>query len=99
MIYHITRLTDWQAALASGSYQADSLTSQGFIHCSKHEQVLQVGSAFFKSQQGLVLLVIDPLRVRAEIRYENLEGGPELFPHIYGPLNIDAVTEVQPFEC
>ena len=52
----------------------------------------------FVSQQGLVLLCVDTDKVAAEIRYENLEGGRELFPHIYGEINTDAVVQVAEFE-
>lgn len=51
----------------------------------------------FRAQKGLVLLCIDSDKVQAEIRYEGTEGG-ELYPHIYGPLNIDSVIEVLKFE-
>ncbi len=52
----------------------------------------------FRGQKGLVLLCIDTDKVSAEIRYENLEGGQELFPHIYGEINTDAVVQVAEFE-
>ena len=72
---------------------------EGFIHCSKREQVIQVADSRFRGQSGLVLLSIDESRVSAEIRYENLEGGQQLFPHVYGEINVDAVVEVTEFEA
>lgn len=90
-IFHITLLSEWQRALAAGSYQADSLASQGFIHCSTREQVLAVATRFYAGQNGLVLLRIAAERLTAPVRYENLEGGEALFPHIYGPLDLAAV--------
>jgi uncharacterized protein (DUF952 family) len=98
ILYHITTLADWEAAQAAGSYQSDSLGAQGFIHCSTREQVLKVANRFYRGRHGLVLLAIDPTRLRPEVRYENLEGGAELFPHLYGPLNLDAVSGVHAFE-
>jgi len=92
MIYHITTRTEWKDARKTGSYRADSLESQGFIHCSKLEQVVNTADHYFRGREGLVLLCIDEKRLRAEVRYENLEGGKELFPHIYGVLNLEAVT-------
>ena len=97
-IFHITRCADWQKALEDGAYQADTLASQGFIHCSTRAQVLGVANRMFRAQHGLVLLEIDSRRVQPEIRRENLEGGTELFPHIYGPLNLEAVEKVIEFE-
>jgi uncharacterized protein (DUF952 family) len=98
VLLHITPLTDWQNAQKTGLYQADSLNTEGFIHCSTQEQIDGVAERFYRGRSGLVVLVIDQQRVEAEIRLENLEGGSQLFPHIYGPLNLDAVIEVRPFE-
>lgn len=98
LIYHITAKTDWEAALAAGAYRANSLDSQGFIHASTGAQVVHTANRYYPGQHGLVLLCIDAHLVSVEIRYENLEGGQELFPHIYGPLPLDAVVEARPFE-
>jgi uncharacterized protein (DUF952 family) len=98
MIYHITTAADWEAAQAQGHYTVASLTSEGFIHCSKLEQVVATANRHYPGQRGLILLSIITDRVIAEIRAENLSGGSELFPHIYGPINLDAVNAVLPFE-
>jgi len=81
------------------------LSTVGFIHCSKPSQIVGVANTFYRGQQGLVLLVIDPLKLQAELKWEPpAEPEPtharegELFPHIYGPLNLDAVIEILPFE-
>ena len=97
-LFHITRGADWQKALEQGAYQADTLASQGFIHCSTRVQVAAVANRIYRGQHGLVLLEIDSRRVQPEIRYENLEGGADLYPHIYGPLNLEAVEKVIEFE-
>lgn len=97
-ILHITKRQQWEQAKNLGTYRADSLDSQGFIHCSKSMQVLKVAKRFFDNQKELVLLFIDSEKVQAEIRYEPAEIG-ELFPHIYGELNIDAVYQVIDFEA
>jgi len=96
-ILHITRQADWEQAQTQGSYRADTLASQGFIHCSRPEQVIPVANHLFRGQTDLVLLVIDRDKVRAPIRDENLEGGESLYPHIYGSLNLDAVVDVLDF--
>ena len=98
LIFHITQRKDWDDAQIIGSYQADSLSTHGFIHCSTREQYIRVANSRFHGNDGLVLLLIDPEKVNQEIRYENLEGGAALFPHIYGPLNIDAVVKVIEFQ-
>jgi len=96
-IFHITTRSDWLAAAGSGSYTADTLASEGFIHCSFRDQVLSVANARFRDRNDLVLLQIDPEGVEAPIREENLEGGSAHFPHIYGALECSAVRRVLAF--
>ncbi|HQJ56531.1 MAG TPA: DUF952 domain-containing protein [Caldisericia bacterium] len=98
IILHITKYEQWIKEKETGAYRGNTLDSQGFIHCSAKEQILRVANSLFKNQKGLVLIVIDSNKITSEIKYENLEGGSELFPHIYGPLNIDAVIKVLKFE-
>jgi uncharacterized protein (DUF952 family) len=95
-IVHITQRQKWKQAKNLGIYHADSLDSEGFIHCSKPSQILKVANYIFANQQGLILLVINSDQVNPPIRYEGADG--EVFPHIYGELNIDAVSQVIDFE-
>ncbi len=96
IILHITQREQWEQAKLVQVYRGDTLDSVGFIHCSTPLQVIKVANTFFPSQEGLLLLCIDSDKVQAEIRYEGFEG--EYFPHIYGPLNPDAVFNVIDFE-
>jgi uncharacterized protein (DUF952 family) len=91
-ILHITRSAQWEAAKNLGTYQSDTLATEGFTHCSTLAQVIGSANRFFKQQQDLVILVIDIDRVTAEIKYEGIDPN-NLFPHIYGELNIDAVMQ------
>ena len=97
-IFHITPQTTWEQTVLNGSYLPDSLAAEGFVHCSTREQVLETGNRFYHGQPGLVLLEIDPACLDACVKFENLEGGTTLFPHIYGALNLNAVVRVFPFE-
>jgi len=98
-IFHITSRTSWSAAQQSGCYSAESLESEGFIHCSKANQIMRVANTFFTKQHGLVILKIDPARLKSELRCDaGTDKANELFPHIYGPLNLEAVTSVFDFE-
>ena len=97
IILHITTSGEWCQAVELGVYQAASLSSEGFIHCSRPEQVLQVANTVFRGNAGLVLLCIDRNQVAAPIRDENLEGGEDRFPHIYGSINLEAVRQVVNF--
>ena len=97
-IFHITKRAEWERAQKDGAYRSQTLSSEGFIHCSRSDQVIQTANALFSGQTGLALLEIDTRQVGAEIRYENCEGGQELFPHIYGPLELGSVVRVIAFE-
>jgi uncharacterized protein (DUF952 family) len=95
LIYHIALAADWEKARAAGEYDVStrgrSLEEEGFIHASAAHQVALVANAFYGQDRDLVVLVINEDRVRAEIRYERVPGAEDPFPHIYGPLNVDAV--------
>ncbi len=97
-IYHLTPRANWQRALEEGRYTAESLESEGFIHCSTDLQVVRSANRYYHGVEDLLILCIQPDRVAAEIRHENTSGGQENFPHIYGPLNLDAVVNVVAFE-
>ena len=97
VIYQITRKTDWETALAAELYATASLVNEGFIHCSTAEQVIVTANRLFGGKRDLVLLCIETERVKAEIHYENLEGGTNLFPHVYGALQIASIVAVHDF--
>ena len=106
MIYHLTSWKAWQEARQRGEYRAESLESEGFIHCSTETQVLPVAEKYYKGQTGILLLKINPALLSSELRWEPPSGGapppgvPEgdLFPHIYGPINLDAIVRVVDLE-
>ncbi len=102
LIYHIARRADWERARADGEYTRSTvdktLAQEGFIHASQAPQVAGTANKFYRDVPGaLVLLVIDPGLLRAEVRYEDVPGAELPFPHIYGPLNVEAVVEARPF--
>ena len=99
MIVHIARLDDLAAARPRGEYAPASLADEGFIHLSRPEDVHLPANALYSGQKGLVLLWVEPERLRAELRYElPAPGAPVDFPHLYGPLNLDAVVAETPLE-
>lgn len=98
-ILHLTSRAGWEAAQRSGAYAADTLAGEGFIHCSTAAQILHVANNFYPGQTGLVLLWVDPGRLKAELRWEPGTDRPEeLFPHVYGAINLEAVLKVVDFE-
>lgn len=100
MICHITTRAAWEAAQGSGQFLSPEFDAHGFIHCSTSEQVVLVLNAFFRGRSGLILLVIDPAKLKSEVRWEppdatvRMPGFTEnaVFPHVYGPINMDAVA-------
>jgi len=104
LIFHILKKAEWQEALRLGCYAPPSLQNEGFVHCSTLEQILGTAHRFFRGQSDLNLLGIDPARLTAEVRLEapaspNDERGHELFPHVYGPIDLDAVVRTIDFPC
>jgi uncharacterized protein (DUF952 family) len=94
LIYHITTREKWEAAQAAGQYEADTLVTEGYMHCSTETQVAGVLERYFKGQKDLVKLTIDRAKVERPLVFELAGSINEVFPHIHGPLNLDAVVAV-----
>ncbi len=105
-IVHIASRLLWEEARQLGRYSPPGLASEGFIHCSTVAQVTAVAGKYYRGQSGLVLLVIDPARLTSTLRWEPPAEGAhppgvpsgDLFPHIYGSLNLDAIVQVLDLE-
>ncbi len=94
-IVHICTQDEWSAAQSAGEYRSSSLKNEGFIHCSRPVQILWVANQYYPEAADLLLLWIDPQKLAAELRWEDSDG--KVFPHLYGPLNLNAVTSVTDF--
>ena len=101
-LYHLALASDWQQARQLGEYRistrGQSLEQVGFIHASYVDQLEGTHERFYADLSDLRLLVIDPTRLEAngiEVRPEAAPGSGELFPHLYGPLPLDAVCLVE----
>lgn len=100
LLLHITTAAPWRVALAAGSLVTPSLRSEGFIHLSRPDQVALPANRLYAGRDDLILLVLDPARLDAEVRWEpGVPTDPESmrFPHLYGPLPVGAVTSVVPW--
>lgn len=102
-ILHLIRAEDYNALAEGEPWQPESLATEGFIHCTAEPEVLlQVANSFYRQTSGdYLVLVIDPAKVTAPVKYEApaQPAGPlanHLFPHIYGPLNREAIIAVRP---
>jgi uncharacterized protein (DUF952 family) len=104
LIFHIVKRGEWAEARLRGSYAPGSLREEGFIHCSTVAQVVDTANRFYRGQDGLVVLCIEEARLKAEVKYEaskmkDGEAADEMFPHLYGELNVDAVVRVVELVC
>jgi uncharacterized protein (DUF952 family) len=106
-IFHIAERAAWEHAGAAGGYVAPSLVSEGFIHCSTRAQVVQTANRYYRGKAGLLLLCIDPSRLGSALKYEaparpgatgeRPSNRQELFPHVYGPIDLASVVRVIDF--
>jgi glutathione S-transferase len=98
-LYHLAVQSDWAAQRVSGHYEVStlgrSLAEEGFIHCSFEHQVQAIADLVYRGRSDVLLLEIDARLLRSPIKVEGPDGG-EAYPHIYGPLNRDAVVHVEP---
>ena len=99
-LFHLALKGDWEQAQDSGTYQWSTrgmrLTEVGFIHCSWQEQVPKTFERFYADAGEILLLEIDPIRLNSPLRADAIPTG-ELFPHLYGPLPIEAVRSITPY--
>ena len=105
MIVHIVKRSEWAEAVGRGTYAPASLRAEGFIHCSTIAQVIDTANRFYRGQNGLVVLCIDERRLKAELKHEapaeprREAAAGEMFPHLYGELNVDAIVRVVELPC
>lgn len=94
IIYHVTSRDEWNQAQQNGFYEAPSLKSEGFIHCSEAHQVAGVLERYFSGKTDLVKLEIDTDKLTSRYVQEWSPSVSDTFPHIYGPINPEAVISV-----
>jgi len=102
-ILHVTRAVDWRNAAEIGEYRwstaGATIETVGFIHASTPDQVAATASRVYgTSSDDLVVLVLDDDQIRAagtDVVFED-GGNGELYPHIYGPIQVEWVHDVKP---
>jgi uncharacterized protein (DUF952 family) len=100
VIHHLALAADWAAAQEAGEYRVSTrgatVDEVGFVHAAHAHQVAGVAERYYSDvTDDLVLLVIDPDRLGVPVVEEVPPGGTEAFPHVYGPVRVDAVVEVR----
>ena len=93
-IYHIAQKADWHQAVLSGLYFPASFNQERFIHCSTSKQVEGVLERYFQNQ-SVLKLTIDAALLVYPLKFEWATSINQLFPHIYGPINIEAVIGIE----
>lgn len=93
-IYHIVLPEVWEKFKTRPSYQAESLQTEGFIHCSYANQLEEVLKRYYANAKRVLILTIDTEKLLSKLVEEPSTGG-EVYPHIYGRLNHNAVVSVE----
>ncbi|MEJ7689528.1 MAG: DUF952 domain-containing protein [Nocardioidaceae bacterium] len=101
LIFHIAEPDDWQQARADGTYTTSTrgrtLAEEGFLHCSRFEQVTTVLDFAYADVAGpLSLLVVDTEKLDSPLQLDEVPEAGDVYPHIYGPLNVSAVVDELP---
>jgi len=91
-LFHIVDRSAWQAAVDKGEYRAESLHSEGFIHCSFAQQVAGVANARYRAVEDLCVVELDPARLGAAVRVEDSYGSGQAYPHVYGLIPLAAAV-------
>lgn len=100
LVFHYTTAADWEVSLVAGEHRVSgrgmTLADEEFIHFCDADQRAGVWQRFWSGiEEPVVLLTVDATRLEPPIVRENTHGGVELFPHLYGPLPVDAVVRVR----
>ena len=93
-LFHLVRRDDWARDRDHDHYAPASLAREGFVHFSTGQQLLGTAERFFLGVEDLFVVVVLADRLAAPLRFDETPDGT--FPHLHGPLNLDAVTEVAP---
>lgn len=96
MLYHLATHVDWDARTGS-AYSPAGLATEGFVHCSAAHQLLPTANGLFAGRTDLILLTIEPDKLASEVVWEDLYGNGEDHPHVYGPIDLEAVVRAEPF--
>jgi len=98
-IFHITLPEHWARAQRDGAITMSTrdvtLAEEGFVHCSFAEQLAATAVRFFGDLEEVVVVRIDPAAVTSPVVSEDLYDSGQLFPHVYGPINVDAVIDAR----
>ena len=89
--YHLVPKQVWEKQREQSEYLPEAFSQDGFIHCTNGlEELVNVGNRYYTSdERPFLVLILDVSKIQAPVRYDDPD---EIYPHIYGPLNTDAVV-------
>ncbi len=93
-IYHIVLSEVWEKFKDEKFYEAESLASEGFIHCSFADQLEAVLQRYYNDAEKVLILTIDTGKLTSKL-VEEPSTNNEIYPHIYGKINLDSVISYQ----
>ena len=93
-IYHISLPENWEKFKGKPSYQAESLATEGFIHCSYEQQLPAVLKRYYSGTERVVILKLDTAKLLSKL-VEEPSTNNEIYPHIYGRINQNAIVDVE----
>ncbi len=93
IIFHLVPRDEWKSSQNAGLYEPDSLEEEGFIHCSNGNQIQEVANRYYKGKEDIMLIVIDVASLEPDVKLETPGDSDQKYPHIKGPLNIDAIID------
>lgn len=96
LIFHLVSKEDWKERKIDSRYSPQSIDAEGFIHCSSGKSIEETANRLFKGNENLLLIVINTSLIESDLKYEEDEKTGVTYPHIYGPLNLDAVIDKIP---
>jgi uncharacterized protein (DUF952 family) len=94
LIYHIVLPDVWEKFKDENEYEAESLASEGFIHCSYRNQLDDVLERYYKDAEKVLILHINPHLLKSDLVAEP-STNREIYPHIYGKINKSAIVNVE----
>jgi len=90
-VFHVVLPEKWAEASDKDLYEAESLATEGFIHCSFAGQLDGVLERYYSGVERVIILEIDPTRLTSRL-VEEPSTNDEIYPHVYGPINTNAVV-------
>lgn len=94
LIYHIVLPEVWEKFKDENFYEAESLATERFIHCSYRSQLPDVLERYYRNAEKVLILHVNPYLLTSQLIAEHSTGG-EIYPHVYGAINRNAIVEIE----